>query len=66
MYIGAAMIRTLPAKFYYQLRYQTKDNYWVTDRSPFRTYSTKKQAKAAIEFMVDKKGIKIVRIKSVA
>lgn len=45
----------------YQLAYQSKDGTWNVDRSPLRTYKTYKAAKAAIEFMMIKDGVKIVR-----
>lgn len=45
----------------YQIQYQTKQGDWVTDRSPLRTYKSLASAKQAVEFLVDKTGVRIAR-----
>lgn len=45
----------------YQIQYQTEQGDWVTDRSPLRTYKTMAAAKKAVDFMVDKNGVRICR-----
>ena len=50
----------------FQLQYKTKQGDWVTDRSPLRTYKTRKAAKGAVAFMVEKTGVRIVPVAKVA
>lgn len=47
----------------YQIAFKAKQGDWVKDRSPLRTYETRKAVRAAIAFFVVKDGVKIVRKK---
>ena len=48
----------------FHLQYKTKQGDWVTDR--LRTYKTRKAAKGAVAFMVEKTGVRIVPVAKVA